>query len=580
MISDEKIREIVDKTDIVSLVGEYVELKKKGKNYFGLCPFHDDENPSFSVSPEKKIAKCMSCGEGGNPINFLRKIKNISFDQAAKELAIKYNVTLDEVDLKSEDNSFNRYYKINELATNFYENYLFNSKSGIVALEYLEKRGLSKETIKKFRIGLAPKEDDLLFQYLTNNNYQAIELEDIGLTKNEKDIFKDRIMFPIIDDKNHILAFSGRIYYPSDTEAKYINTTETAIYKKGEALYNLNNAISEIRKKKYFFLCEGQMDVISMYNNGFKNVVCSLGTALTNEQVALLKKYSNQVIILYDGDNAGVKATKKAFNLFKDFKAFSVTLPNGMDPDEYLKKYKNSDLEQYIKDNSLDIYEFNYRCAFKDRNIENVYDFEEIKKDVFNLLRDIKQSTIVEKYLLKLSADLHVSNDSLLNEFNINRFKKIEKEIPPIEKKAILNHEFDFLCLSIYKKDYFQEFKMRLSDPTEYITSDLALDIYNIINYYYEQESEDAGKLLKYVRENCHDDKVNDIFDRINELSSESDEVSRKRINDLIKRFEDKKYILELKSFKIPAHDVANNMQQDILAKKLKMAITRNKGRK
>jgi DNA primase len=277
MISEEKINEIIDKTDMVGLVSEFVTLQKRGKNYFGLCPFHADQTPSFSVSPSKKIAKCMSCGEGGNPINFLRKIKNVSFEEACFLLADRVGVQLERTKTVKHVDENSKYYEINQVAQKFYEHFLHNSQSGKEALEYLNKRGLDLETIKMFGIGLAPKNYTTLTKVLSDKGYSLTDAHDIGLiTRKENDyydMFFNRIMFPIIDEAGHVLGFSGRVFDGDTSGGKYVNTQETVIYKKGEMLYNLNNAIPHIRKMGRVILCEGQMDVISLSNAGIKEVV-------------------------------------------------------------------------------------------------------------------------------------------------------------------------------------------------------------------------------------------------------------------------------------------------------------------
>ena len=353
MISQEKINEIIDKTDIVGLVSEYVTLQKRGKNYFGLCPFHDDQSPSFSVSPSKKIAKCMSCGEGGNPINFLRKVKNISFNDAAVQLAERVGIHIEVAKTPTKVDEFAKYYEINQVAQKFYVHFLFNSQTGKEALEYLYKRGLDLETIKMFGIGLAPKNHTTLTKMLTDKGYSLLDAADIGLLRNGNegyyDTFSNRIMFPIMDEEGRVVGFSGRIFINDPNQPKYVNTEETPIYKKGEMLYNLNNAIPHIRKANKVLLCEGQMDVIAVSNSGIKNVICSLGTALTAEQAQLIAKYTKNIVICYDGDTAGIKATGKAFNVLRNFNAMSVTLPNGMDPDEYLKLNGKDSFIDYLK---------------------------------------------------------------------------------------------------------------------------------------------------------------------------------------------------------------------------------------
>ncbi len=437
MISQEKIQEIIDKTDIVVLVSEYTTLQKRGKGYFGLCPFHADSNPSFSVSVEKKIAMCMSCGEGGNPITFLRKVKNISLLEAASILAQRASIELDvNIKPKKEDKN-KKYYDIYQVAQEFYSYNLFNSKSGKKALEYLYKRGLTEDTIKMFGIGLAPTEKDTLKNVLMDKGFLDIDCIEIGLIKNNGttlyDVFTNRIMFPITNEQGQTIAFSGRVY-DDNNSAKYVNTMETIIYRKGDHLYNLSNAISQINKTKTIVLCEGQMDVIKVYNAGVKDVVCALGSALTTNQVKLIKKYATNVVLAYDNDNAGIKATKTAVTLLSGLNIEVLQLPNGFDPDEFISTHSTEAFNKLFEERINSI-EFIYKSYFKDKNIYSLTDVEDIKKGVFSYIKTIKSNTIKEQLFNKLSSDIKINYDSLLKDYNL--------ENGIIEKKSINTNKYN-----------------------------------------------------------------------------------------------------------------------------------------
>ena len=587
MISDEKINEIIDRTDMVGLVSEYVTLQKRGKNYFGLCPFHDDQSPSFSVSPSKKIAKCMSCGEGGNPINFLRKIKNISFEDACYYLAERVGVTLVRTNVVKEVDENLKYYEINQVAQKFYEHFLYNSQTGKEALEYLHKRGLDLETIKMFGIGLAPKNNNTLTKLLQDKGYSLTDACDVGLVKNNKDGYYDyfhhRIMFPIIDDLGHVLGFSARIFYPDDNLPKYLNTEETVIYKKGEMLYNLNNAIPHIRKSGRVILCEGQMDVISMSNAGVKEVVCSLGTALTVEQAKLLSKYTKNVLICYDGDNAGIKATGKAFNVLKGFTTNSITLPNKMDPDEYIKSFGKEEFLKYINDNKKDVFAFLYFNAFRDKNLNVAYEYEEVKKTVFSFLFKAGSASLVEKYLKQLALDLKVSYDAIYNDYNI--YSKQLTGGKPVEvleeqvniSKEIKAHEKTFISFIIYDKKYLEYFNNELGEVGNYLENDIAISTYQAISYFYNSLKNDQSEIYSYCYSQIKDNFIYEVMDEVTELISFDRVKIDKILNDCILKFQSVKYAQELNEFVVQTQAATDDVIE-ILNKKL--AFVRNNVKK
>ena len=408
------LNEINEKTDILNLVSPYVKLQKKGKNYFGLCPFHDDTNPSFSVSTEKNIAKCFSCGEGGSPITFLSKIKNIPFDQAALELAEPLGIKLN-IDHVEKQQTLKEHEALNE-ANVFYTFYLKNSKTGEEALNYLKERGLTLDDITHFNIGLAPKEFDSLYQLLKQKEFNDQTMENAGLINIQNnrpyDLFTYRVMFPLSDLEGRVIGFSGRSV--DNKEPKYYNSPETFIFKKGEILYRLYEALGDIRKQGFVILHEGFFDVISSYKAGLKNAVATMGTALTQHHVKLISEYTKRVVIAYDGDQAGIEATYKAIKLFErtNLRVDILALPEGLDPDEYYKKYGALKYLNLYKKLLIDPYEFVYETTKKGLNLSNLNDAVALKDATYNMVKN-QPVTIKEIYINKLAKDLNVSTYSL-----------------------------------------------------------------------------------------------------------------------------------------------------------------------
>lgn len=426
-LSNEKIDEINNNTDIVALVSEYIQLEKKGKDYKGLCPFHEDTTPSFSVSPDKNIAHCFVCGGGGNPIGFLQQIENLSFMDACYKLAALANIDMPKRNSGPVSNkpNYDKYYKINKEASDFYHYNLLSSKQGQAALEYLHNRGFSDEVIEKFGIGVAPSSRNTLYKLLTDKGYTPLDLIDLGLCRsNEKDyydLFTNRIMFPILNIDGEVVAFSGRVFdHPKKTDPKYINTIETKIFTKGNELYNLFNASKEIRMHHRVILFEGQADVIASYRAGIKEAVCSMGTALTKSQAKTLKRFTDKVIICYDGDKAGVNAANKSINILKEvgLDVELILLPDNLDPDDYLKKFGSEKFNEYFDNNLLNPLDYIYQTLKLGRDLSDYKVCEEIKLGLFSELVKLNSQTLAEHYLNKLSADIKVSLQSLLIDYN------------------------------------------------------------------------------------------------------------------------------------------------------------------
>lgn len=471
MVSEEQIKEVIEKTDIVALVSQYVPLEKAGSVYKGLCPFHNEKTPSFTVSPQKKIAKCFGCGGGGNPIKFLMQIKNISFTEALSELARDAGIKLEGLKEENSGPDYSNYYKIMETAHKFFRYNLTNTTSGDEAIKYLLDRGIDMESINAFEIGLAPDKSDALYNVLKNAGFNELDMFDLGLVKNGEhgfyDLFKNRIMFPVKDERGHIIAFSGRIFVNDPSQPKYVNSPETVIFKKGQTLFHLYDAISDIRKNHQIVLHEGQMDVIASYRSGITTAICSMGTALTPEQVKIIAKYANNVVVCYDGDNAGLKAMVKAIRLFanQNINLRLVILPDGMDPDEYVKKYGKEAFLNFFNNNLLDPSDFMVRYVSLNRNFSNMADIEAAKKEIFEYLKFNSSQILIERVLEKLANIMNVSKASLMIDFNKNGYNSQEFEQnqfmsdvnPPLEvasslPQAIRSHARAELRLLNYGK--------------------------------------------------------------------------------------------------------------------------------
>ncbi len=432
-ISNEVINEIRNKTDIVDVVSKYVNLTKKGKNYIGVCPFHDDHSPSMSVSPEKQIYTCFSCGASGNVFTFVADFEHISFAEAVKLLGDKAGISVGSNVIKSEKKD--KYFEIYNYASKFYQNSLF-STLGKNAIDYLENRKIDKDTIKKFGIGLSMQKASLT-EYLLSKNYTLDELITAGISNdNGSDIFINRIVFPIYDLGGNPVAFSGRIYNTKDT-SKYINTKETNKFKKGKILYNYHIAKEYLKKNDTIIIMEGQMDVIRASTIGIDNVIATMGTALTKDHKNIIKNMANTVILCFDGDAAGEKATNAAIELLEDtnLNIKVVRLPNGMDPDEYiLKEGKDSFISQ-IKFAS-NLIDYKMELLKKNKDFSNIKDISSYINLVMNELAYEKDSIVIELNIKKLANNFNIDYSTLMDKYN--NMKKSQKII---SKNIVKEHK-------------------------------------------------------------------------------------------------------------------------------------------
>lgn len=444
------INEVRQANDIVSVISSYLPLVKKGKNYFGVCPFHDDTNPSMSVSPDKQIYKCFSCGASGNVFNFIMEYEHLDFKGALSLLANRAGIKLNNVKVKS-DNKYAKYYEMYDIALRLYQNNI-NTNQGIEAKEYLKKRELDEEAIKYFKIGVSLKEQNQLVNILLDKKYSIKELEDLGLSYNNKDLYINRIMFPLFDVSGKVVGFSGRIYN-STSDSKYVNTKETVIFKKGEMLYNYHNAKEEARNLKYIILVEGFMDVIRLHMAGYNNVVALMGTSLTKEQISLLKRLSNNIYLSLDGDDPGKKATYNVGLLLEkeNINPKVIRLDNDYDPDTYIIE-KGKDSYQNLIDEAIPFSEYKIIYLRNGIDFNNIDEKSKYVNEVLKTINEVKDEIKREFLLDKLSKEVGLDVEILKNQL-----QKLENcsKIETFEEKSVVKEKKDKYQISSYAILYY-----------------------------------------------------------------------------------------------------------------------------
>lgn len=414
----DEILNIQRKVNIVDVIQNYLPVEKKGKNYFAICPFHDDHNPSLSISPEKQIYTCFVCGASGNVFNFVMNYENISFTSAVIKVANLVGINLDIKQDKKEivkNNKYDSYYKIFNIVSKYYQNNL-NSVYGTKALEYLEKRNIKKDVIKEFEIGLSLN-DNLVSKLLSSKGYDLHNLEELGLCgvkdKFLYDIFRNRIMFPLKDSLGNVVGFSGRIYN-GEKDSKYINSKESVIFKKGKTLYNYKNASKEAKERKQIIIVEGFMDVIRLYTIGIKNVVATMGTAITKDHVSLIMKLSKNVVLLFDGDKAGEKATISAVDEFSkvNIDPKIIRLEDDLDPDDYIIK-KGKDAFLMHLNNPISKLDFVLNIKKSKIDFKDYNEISNYIKDAAKEISKIDDKIVYELTIKRLSKETNVDVDTI-----------------------------------------------------------------------------------------------------------------------------------------------------------------------
>ena len=420
--NDEILDEIRSRNDIVSTISQYMTLKRKGRNYFGLCPFHNEKSPSFSVSPDKQIFHCFGCGVGGDVINFVKKIENVGFLDSVRLLAEKSGIQLPNDISKAEEENIklkNRVYKINELAAKFYHENLYKPTSKI-AQDYIKKRKLNNATLKSFLMGYASNSSNELLRYLKEQGFTEEELlASCLIGKSDRgyyDKFRNRLMIPIRDERGRFIAFGGRVL--DDSKPKYINSPENIVYSKGRNLFGLNVAREGVHGPlKRLLIVEGYMDAISLYQRGITNVVASLGTALTDSQGRLLRRNTEQVILGYDADGAGQQAIIRGMEILKsmDIDIRILQISGAKDPDEYVLKFGPEKMVKAM-DEAISAIEFKIKVLRANLDLNNVNDKVKFLTEIAKILSNVDNNIEREVYIDRISKVYEISKNAIVSE--------------------------------------------------------------------------------------------------------------------------------------------------------------------
>ncbi len=541
-ITTEKINEIRNSVNIVDVVSRYIALTKKGKNYFGVCPFHEDSDPSLSVSPDKQIFSCFSCHTAGNVFTFIKEYEHISFIEAVKMVAdiAGINVDIDTTNKKTIKN--NDIYKIYEVGQKFYLNNI-NTKFGQVAKDYLYQRKISDDLIKDFEIGLAIKDSKSLSNLLIKKEFKEKDLIDSGLiVKDERgfhDFFYDRIMFPLHDLNGKVIGYSGRIYYQSDAP-KYVNSKEHVLFKKGEYLYNYAKAKNECRIKNTVIIMEGFMDVIRAYSVGVKNVVATLGTAFTKEHANLIKRLASNIIICFDGDNAGAKATVACGELFINMGIIPkvIRLEDNLDPDDYILKYGKDKFLDKIN-NPISIMDFKLSYLKSDKDMTQTVDRAKYVNQVIEQLNKIDDEILKEITLKKISQETDLDIEFLKTKLEKKETKEIIKPVKKVKTNKYTMAELGLLYYMLRSGDVIKMFDNR----TVYFPTKEYRLLAHEISYFYKNNgyineadflSDLDESMVKVVGKiealNLNDEYTTDlIIDYINAIEEKNieDEIER-----------------------------------------------------
>ncbi len=435
MISKRTIDEIFDTVRIEDVVEDFVDLKRRGSNLLGLCPFHHEKTPSFIVSPAKNIYKCFGCGEAGNAVNFLMNHENISYPEALKWIAGKYSISIQETEpdpeTKAEFERKDALQVVNDMALKFFTTQLFDTDEGKSAgLSYFKERGLREETIRKFGLGYAPLKGNLLTVKAKHEGYNLEFLRELGLSNQYGgDFFKGRVMFTIHGLTGKVLGFAGRTLSNRDNSPKYINSPESEIYNKSKILYGFFQARNAIRKLDECLLVEGYMDVLSLAQSGIDNVVAASGTALTVDQVRLIKRFTPNITLLFDGDAAGIKAAMRGLDIVlqQDMNVRVVVLPDGEDPDSFMQQSGPETFSQYLKTHAEDLIRFKTRHLLSEAGgdpLQRVAVAEDLAATIVGIPDPMKQSM----YLRETAARLDITEAAFLSTLNKHRRRLLEKE--------------------------------------------------------------------------------------------------------------------------------------------------------
>ncbi|WP_010173620.1 DNA primase [Bacillus coahuilensis] len=541
-IPDEKVNEIRQSVDIVDVISDYVQLKKQGRNYFGLCPFHGESTPSFSVSPDKQIFHCFGCGAGGNVLSFLMDIEGSSFTEALKSVADRSGIAVDvsfPTDAADQESPEQKsIFEAHELLSKFYHHLLVNTKQGQDALDYLQNRGFTLDTIKEFNIGWSVPSWDFTVKFLKKRGFSLDEMEEAGLVIRKEDgsyfdRFRSRIMFPIWDEKGRIIAFSGRSL--NDETPKYLNSPETKVFNKSQILYNFHRARPAIKKSRQVILFEGFADVISAYAANVHTGLATMGTSLTDQHIQSIKRMAETVVLAFDGDNAGIQAAYRSAKMLTD-KGMSVRIaeiPDRLDPDDYIRKYGGERFSESVIGAAVTFMAFKLSYFKIGKNLQNEGDqlkyIEEILREISHLQSPVER----DLYLKQLSEEFEISYEALKQQQTAMYFSErkrdpsqfVSKKVAqlPLEKKnkllpAYINAERYLIAYMLKNEDVTYKVKDLLSGESFNIDEHQAIFTY-LLAYYEEGNLPSASSFLSFIS----DDKLRRLVSEIEMLTIQTE---------------------------------------------------------
>ena len=552
--SDEILEEVRQSNDIVEVISQYIHLKRKGRSYFGLCPFHNEKSPSFSVSPDKQIFHCFGCGVGGNVITFISKIEGLGFKETIETLAERVNITLptdNNTDNKKEELK-SKVYKVNSFAAEYYHKRLYEPRSK-VGQEYVKERKLNQETLESYKIGFSGNFDEL-YRELRKQGFHDEEILESGLvnkTENGKyiDRYRNRLMIPIIDVRNRVIGFGGRVL--DDTKPKYINSPENIVYSKGRNLFGLNVAKKGDTKK--LLIVEGYMDVISLHQRGITNVVAALGTALTPQQGWLLRKNTEQIILGFDSDGAGQTAVIRAMEVMQNMGCDIrvLQMAGAKDPDEYVLKYGSARFKKLL-DEAVSLIEFKVGLLKQNLNLENTSDKIKFLNEIAKLISKIDNTMEREIYIEKISSGYNISKEAIFGQVNKLQYankkndKILEKSKSVVikrEKKTetipeeILKREKTIISMLVNNQEMYSKIQQKIK-PEDFMDSDNKEILRKIYEKYENSDmniSINVNSILDYFNE--------EIQNKLTEIMTEDYGIldNDKALEDILLKYEREK---------------------------------------
>ena len=551
--SDEILNEIKENNDIVEIISQYVHLKRSGRNYFGLCPFHNEKSPSFSVSPDKQIFHCFGCGAGGNVITFISKIEGIGFKEAVENLAEKANISLP-VNTSQEDNKIeelkSKVYKVNMFTANYYHKRLYEPRSKI-GQEYVKQRKLTNETLEAYNLGFSGNFDEL-YQALRKEGFKDEEILESGLVnKNDNgkyiDRYRNRFMIPILDIRNRVIAFGGRVL--DDSKPKYINSPENIVYSKGKHLFGLNVAKKGNTNK--LLVVEGYMDAISLHQRGITNVVASLGTALTTNQGWLLRKNAEEVILGFDSDGAGQTAVMRAMEVMQnmgcDIRVLQMT--GAKDPDEYIIKYGSARFQK-LMDEAISLIEFKVKVLRQNLNLEVAGDKVKFLNEIAKLISKIDNSIEREIYIEKIAKGYNISKEAIFGQVNkiqysgknktniLEKPKKVtynnKEEINKQVNEETIKRENIIISILINNPELYDDIKQNMK--IEDFKYDVNIKIIKALYEELEKENSNVNSVLDKLQEE-------EVQSHLTAIMAEDYGITdnKKAIQDILKKYEKEK---------------------------------------